>query len=48
MPSVRITPVDPPYPAEVQAEFDKIMRGAILACCSGSWRAACLIEEAFH
>lgn len=28
MPSVRITPVDPPYPAEIQAEFDKIMRGA--------------------
>jgi alkylhydroperoxidase family enzyme len=28
VPSVRITPVDPPYPAEIQAEFDKIMRGA--------------------
>ena len=28
MPSVRIPPVDPPYPAEIQAEFDKIMRGA--------------------
>jgi len=26
--SVRIAPVDPPYPAEIQAEFDKIMRGA--------------------
>jgi alkylhydroperoxidase family enzyme len=23
-----ITPIDPPYPAEIQAEFDKIMRGA--------------------
>jgi alkylhydroperoxidase family enzyme len=28
VPNVRITPVDPPYPAEIQAEFDKIMRGA--------------------
>jgi alkylhydroperoxidase family enzyme len=24
----RITPIDPPYPPGVQAEFDKIMRGA--------------------
>lgn len=24
----RIAPIDPPYPAEVQAEFDKLMRGA--------------------
>jgi alkylhydroperoxidase family enzyme len=28
MSDVRITPVDPPYPVELQAEFDKIMRGA--------------------
>jgi alkylhydroperoxidase family enzyme len=28
MPQPRITPIDPPYPADVQAEFDKIMRGA--------------------
>ena len=28
MPSVRITPIDPPYPAEVQSAFDGIMRGA--------------------
>lgn len=28
MPSVRIAPIDPPYPAEIQTEFDKIMRGA--------------------
>ena len=28
MPNVRITPIDPPYPAEIQAEFEKIMRGA--------------------
>ena len=28
MPNVRISPVAPPYPAEIQAEFDKIMRGA--------------------
>lgn len=24
----RIAPIEPPYPAEVQADFDKIMRGA--------------------
>ena len=24
----RIAPIEPPYPAEVQAEFDKLMRGA--------------------
>ena len=24
----RITPLDPPYPPEIQAEFDKLMRGA--------------------
>lgn len=24
----RIAPVDPPYPADIQAEFDKLMRGA--------------------
>jgi len=28
MPSARIPPLDPPFPAEIQAEFDKIMRGA--------------------
>ena len=28
MSNVRIAPIDPPYPAEIQAEFDKIMRGA--------------------
>jgi len=28
VPSVRITPIDPPYPAEVQSAFDRIMRGA--------------------
>ena len=28
VPGNRISPVDPPYPAEIQAEFDKIMRGA--------------------
>lgn len=28
MPDVRITPIAPPYPQELQAEFDKIMRGA--------------------
>ena len=28
MPQPRIAPIDPPYPADVQAEFDKIMRGA--------------------
>ena len=28
MSTVRISPLDPPYPAEIQAEFDKIMRGA--------------------
>ena len=28
MSNVRITPVDPPYPAEIQAAFDKIMQGA--------------------
>lgn len=28
MPNARIAPIDPPYPAEIQAEFDKIMRGA--------------------
>lgn len=28
MPSMRIAPIVPPYPAEIQAEFDKIMRGA--------------------
>jgi alkylhydroperoxidase family enzyme len=28
MPDVRITPMEPPYPVEIQAEFDKIMRGA--------------------
>ena len=28
MPSPRIAPLDPPYPAEVQADFDKLMRGA--------------------
>ena len=28
MPNVRIAPIEPPYPAEIQAEFDKIMRGA--------------------
>ena len=28
MPNTRIAPIDPPYPDEIQAEFDKIMRGA--------------------
>ena len=28
MPNVRIAPIEPPYPADIQAEFDKIMRGA--------------------
>ena len=28
MPRARIAPVDPPYPPELQAEFDKVMRGA--------------------
>ena len=28
MPSARIAPIDPPYPTEIQTEFDKIMRGA--------------------
>ena len=28
MSATRIAPIDPPYPAELQAEFDKIMRGA--------------------
>jgi alkylhydroperoxidase family enzyme len=28
MNSSRITPIDPPYPPEMQAEFDKLMRGA--------------------
>jgi alkylhydroperoxidase family enzyme len=28
MPSARIQPIDPPFPPDMQAEFDKIMRGA--------------------
>ena len=28
MPTPRIAPVDPPYSAELQADFDKLMRGA--------------------
>lgn len=28
MSAPRITPIDPPYPQEVQADFDKLMRGA--------------------
>jgi len=28
VPAPRIAPIDPPYPPEVQAEFDKLMRGA--------------------
>jgi len=28
MATVRLAPIDPPYPPEIQAEFDKIMRGA--------------------
>ena len=28
MPSPRIAPLEPPYPAEMQADFDKLMRGA--------------------
>src|SRR6266705_1260265 len=28
MPVPRIAPLDPPYPPDVQAEFDKLMRGA--------------------
>lgn len=30
MPEPRIPPIDPPYPPEVQAQFDKLMRGAPL------------------
>src|SRR5580765_4281409 len=28
MPSPRIAPLDPPYPPEIQSDFDKLMRGA--------------------
>lgn len=28
MPNPRIAPLEPPYPAEMQADFDKLMRGA--------------------
>jgi len=28
MPAPRIAPIDPPYPPDIQAEFDKLMRGA--------------------
>src|SRR5262245_29616122 len=28
MPMPRIAPIEPPYPAEVQADFDRLMRGA--------------------
>ena len=28
MSNIRIAPIEPPYPPEIQAEFDKIMRGA--------------------
>ena len=28
MPQPRITPLEPPYPSAMQAEFDKLMRGA--------------------
>jgi alkylhydroperoxidase family enzyme len=28
MSTARITPIEPPYPVEIQAKFDKIMRGA--------------------
>ncbi|MGZ5132158.1 MAG: carboxymuconolactone decarboxylase family protein [Caldimonas sp.] len=28
MPEPRLRPLDPPYPADVQAAFDKVMRGA--------------------
>jgi alkylhydroperoxidase family enzyme len=28
MPTPRIAPIDPPFPPEVQADFDKLMRGA--------------------
>src|SRR5580765_4993052 len=28
MPSLRIAPLDPPYPPDIQADFDKLMRGA--------------------
>jgi len=28
VPAPRITPIDPPYPKDVQTEFDKLMRGA--------------------
>lgn len=28
MPSPRVAPLEPPYPAEMQADFDKLMRGA--------------------
>ena len=28
MPAPRIAPLEPPYPAQIQADFDKLMRGA--------------------
>lgn len=28
MPKPRISPIQPPYPADVQADFDRVMRGA--------------------
>jgi alkylhydroperoxidase family enzyme len=28
MPAPRIAPIDPPYPPDMQADFDKLMRGA--------------------
>ncbi|MBC7989879.1 MAG: carboxymuconolactone decarboxylase family protein [Luteimonas sp.] len=28
MPDTRISPIEPPFPPDIQAEFDKIMRGA--------------------
>jgi hypothetical protein len=31
MSTARIAPLDPPYPPELQADFDKLMRGATAA-----------------
>jgi alkylhydroperoxidase family enzyme len=28
MPTLRIAPLEPPYPADIQADFDRLMRGA--------------------
>ncbi|WP_128944470.1 carboxymuconolactone decarboxylase family protein [Bradyrhizobium zhanjiangense] len=43
-PMPRIAPLDPPYPPEIQAQFDRIMRGApplllfrVMAGCARAW-----------